>query len=51
MTKVSVMYSVTHKRVFTPSRNPSTKIIEAIDFSSNSSVAFAYTEILGFFVD
>ena len=35
-----VIYSVIHKRVFTPPRDLTTWIIEAIDHSSNSTLAF-----------
>ena len=35
-----VIYSVIHKRVFTPPRALTTWIIEAIDHSSNSTMAF-----------
>ena len=35
-----VIYSVIHKRVFTPPRDLMTRIIEAIDHSSNSTMAF-----------
>ena len=39
-----VVYSVIHKRVFTPLRDLPTRIIEAIDHSSNSTIAFAFTK-------
>ena len=39
-----VIYSVIHKRVFTPLRDLPTRIIEAIDHSSNSTMAFAFTK-------
>ena len=35
-----VIYSVIHKRVFTPPRDLTTRIIEAIDHSSKSTMAF-----------
>ena len=35
---------VIHKRVFTPLRDLLTRIIEAIDHSSNSTMAFAFTK-------
>ena len=35
-----VIYSVIHKRVFTPPRDLTTRIIEAIDHFSNSTMAF-----------
>ena len=38
------MYSVIQKRVFTPLRDLPTRIIEAIDHSSNSTMAFAFTK-------
>ena len=38
------MYSVIHKRVFTPLWDLPTRIIEAIDHSSNSTMAFAFTK-------
>ena len=50
ITKLLVIYSVIHKRVFTPLRDLPTRIIEAIDHSSNSTMAFAQ-KILGFFVN
>ena len=37
-----VIYSVIHKRVFTPLRDLPTRIIEAIDHSSNSTMAFVF---------
>ena len=40
------MYSVIHKRVFTPLRDLPTRIIEAIDHSSNSTIAFAFTKYI-----
>ena len=43
--------SVIHKRVFAPLRDLPTRTIEAIDHSSNSAMAFAFTKILGFFVN
>ena len=39
-----VIYSVIQKRVFTPLRDLPTRIIEAIDHSSNSTMAFAFTK-------
>ena len=39
-----VIYSVNHKRVFTPLRDLPTRIIEAIDHFSDSTMAFAFTE-------
>ena len=44
-----VIYSVIHKRVFTPLRDLPTRIIEAIDHSSNSTMAFAFTKNPGIF--
>ena len=38
------MYSVIHKRVFTPLRDLPTRIIEAIDRSSNPTMTFAFTK-------
>ena len=38
-----VIYSVIHKRVFTPLPDLPTRIIEAIDHSSNSTMAFTKT--------
>ena len=35
-----VIYSVIHKRVFIPLRNLPTRIIEAVNHSSNSTIAF-----------
>ena len=40
ITKLLVIYSVLHKRVFTPSRDLTVWIIEAINHSSNSTMAF-----------
>ena len=39
ITKLLIIYSVIHKRVFTPPRDLTTRIIEAIDQSSNSIMA------------
>ena len=39
-----VIYSVIHKSVFTPLRDLPTRIIEAIDHSWNSTMAFAFTK-------
>ena len=40
ITKLLVIYSVIHKRVFTPLRNLPTRLIEAVNHSSNSTIAF-----------
>ena len=39
-----VIYSVIYKRVFTPLLDLPTRIIEAIDHSSNSTIVFAFTK-------
>ena len=44
ITKLLVIYFAIHKRVFTPLRDLPTRIIEAIDHSSNSTMAFTFAK-------
>ena len=48
ITKLLVIYYVIHKRVYTPPQDLTTWIIEAIDHSSNSTMAFTKNLGLGF---
>ena len=49
ITKLLVIYSIIHKRVFTPPQDLTTRIIEAIDHSSISSMAFTKKFTSGIF--